>query len=663
MKKNQISKFIQRHPGFDNLTSTLKVLGRFLSYGLLIPLLISIQGCDEDDPVVPDKPTDQVKQQVGPAGGTLVLNGGVTVVIPPDAMASTKEITISKYKAEDYFDGDVSRYVVIGCAPEGETFSKPVEIYFTAPADLHTGDIGGVAGLIVPVFGAIEVYPTTGLTIDGKNTIRIETSHFSKYAGHFWESPPDEAETMEIPHYNQGDSPYCWAACMHMACEAVKHDEHYEMHDIIGYNAIRETGIFPDEFRYNSKIADYIKARTGINPDRMLWPKGSDAMFEYIKGRLALGFPVIFSSPTEEHAFMVVGYNGATFYLNDPGSIQYNGMLCYTARTKAEFKVNQLKEGEAFVTISIPKAIDCSYRLQTINLSDHGLSFVEPKPDPAQSPAYFYRYNYQNLYGYSFKDKNDMVFDIIPGNVKEMRFTGLQLCNASQTLSKMVKVWIYISGLNNLQIHETIEPENTITLAPNSYKTYDITIPIADFADGTPNPTDYKVEIVALEPNGAVLDETSFLFTMAPPPSAIQFSCDYQVEYADGDFGSTAIEGDIEGEPLELPGAWAGTVYKASDEATFEGIVFKRSIVVNCNANQSKVNSFELKYIIDDLEDVIIRGENIDLELKDNVYQFDLMGEDACTPLTELYFGDDIFGEIVDYFCDETSFLKMRIPR
>ena len=68
-------------------------------------------------------------------------------MIPPDAMSSTKEITISKYKAEDYFDGDVSRYVVIGCAPEGETFSKPVEIYFTAPADLHTGDIGGVAGL------------------------------------------------------------------------------------------------------------------------------------------------------------------------------------------------------------------------------------------------------------------------------------------------------------------------------------------------------------------------------------------------------------------------------------------------------------------------------------------------------------------------------------
>jgi len=31
--------------------------------------------------------------------------------------------------------------------------------------------------------------------------------------------------------------------------------------------------------------------------------------------------------------------------------------------------------------------------------------------------------------------------------------------------------------------------------------------------------------------------------------------------------------------------------------------------------------------------------------------------------LTEFYFGDDIFGEIVDYFCDETSFLRMRIPR
>ena len=663
MKKNQISKFILRHPGFDNWTSGVKVLGLFLLYGLLIPMFISTQGCDEDDPVVPDKPTEQVKQQVGPAGGTLVLNGGVTVVIPPDAMSSTKEITISKYKAEDYFDGDVSRYVVIGCAPEGETFSKPVEIYFTAPADLHTGDIGGVAGLIVPVFGAIEVYPTTGLTIDGKNTIRMETDHFSKYAGNFWELPPLEAETLEIPHYNQGDSPYCWAACMHMACEAVKHDPIFEMHDIIGYNTIRETGIFPEEFRYNSKIADYIKGRTGINPDRRIWPQGSGyTMFEYIKDRIALGFPVIISSPTQQHAFMVVGYKGATFYLNDPGSPDYDGNLCYNARTEAEFKVDELKVGEGFVTISIPTPIDCSYRLQTINLSDHGLAFVEPKPNPDQSRAYFYRYNYQNIFGYSFKDTSQ-VYDIIPGNVTEMRITDLQLSNSSRTETKLVNVWIYISGLNNLQIHKTIGPKETLTLLPNSFKQYNITIPVADFADGTPNPTDYKIDFVAMESNGTVLDDAFILFTLAPAPSVIQFSCDYQVEYADGDFGSTAIEGDIEGEPLQLPGAWAGTVYKASDEVTFEGIVFKRSIVVNCNANLSKVNSFELKYIIDDLEDVIIRGENIDLELKDNVYQFDLMGEEACTPLTELYFGDDIFGEIVDYFCDETSFLKMRIPR
>lgn len=654
-----------KHNGrFTRVFQFGRISGWLLWVGFAIAWLFPLQGCNEDDPVTPDQPTEQVKQNIGPAGGTLVLSGGVTVVIPPDAMASTKEIVISKYKPSDFFDGDVSHYIVIGCAPDGETFQKPVEIYFTAPEDLESGQIDGVVGLIDAESGAMEVYPTTGLTIEGKNTLKIETSHFSKYAGHFWEYPPYEAETLEIPHFNQGDSPYCWAAGLQMICEAVRHDPVNEIHDIIGYVGIDEAGANPYTFRFSSRIAGMVKSRTGSSPDRKIWPLGSAyAMDGYIKDRIALGFPVLVSSPTEEHAFVVVGYRGNTFYINDPASVEYNGFLSYTSKTKADFKIDEMGVWDRFVTISIPAEIPSSGRLQTVNISDHGITFIEPKPAPNASPAYFYRYNCHVPEGYTFNDENNLAYDVIPGNVKEFHFTGLQLSNTNRTQSSSIKVWIYITGLNNKKIFKSIPPTSTLTVPANSMITYPITIPISDFADDTPSPTDYKMQIVAMDAGGTVLDDAFVLFTLGPPPSWMEFTCYYQVEYADGDFGTVSIEGENEGEPLRLSGFWSGNIYKAQNEVTYEGLRFKQSMVVTCNSDRSQVDVLELRFTVDDVEDVLIRAENIDLELIDNLYQFDLEGEDACSPLTEIYFGDDIFGAIVDYFCDETSYLSLQIPK
>lgn len=647
-----------------NLIHWLSIRVWLLGCASMLSMMFILQGCDEDDPVVPDQITEQVKQEIGPAGGTLVLSGGITVVIPPDAMSSTKEIVISKYKPTDFFEGDASHFIVIGCAPDGETFSKPVEIYFTAPADLETGNVDGVAGLIDPESGAIEVYPSSGLTVEGKNTLRMETNHFCKYAGHFWEYPPYEAETLKIPHYNQGDSPYCWAACLQMVCEAVRHDPLLEIQDIIGFTGIDEGGAPPYTFRFSSAIAGLVQSRTGVTPDRKIWPIGSAyAMDGYIKDRIALGYPVVVSSPTEQHAFVVVGYQGNTFYINDPASVTYDGQLSYKAKTKAQFKIDEMKIGDKFVTLSIPAPIMTSSHLMSINLTDHGLSFVETKPYPEESPTYFFKYDCTTPKGYSYGDRFNITYDNIPGATKELRFTGLQVSNTQRTQSQTGGVWIYINGLNNKKIYKAFPPANSLNLAANSMINYPFTILTADFADDTPKPTDYTLEAVLMDASGNVLDDVTIKFTMDPAPSMIEFECSYQVQYEDGDFGSVGIDGGIDGEPLRLNGIWKDNIYEAKDEVNYEGIVVKRSLVVTCNENRSKVNALVLRYTLDGVENLSLRLEDIDLMYVDGVYTFDLHGEEACTPLTDAEFGDDLFGAITDYFCDETSFVTMQIHK
>src|SRR5690606_8584600 len=181
-------------------------------------------GCQDDDPIDPDpQPTETAKAVIGPDGGMLQLSNGVRVVIPAGALAQDREITIHNLRPEDYFDGPTDNSYVIECLPEGQSLAKPAELMFPVPEALAgRTDIDGLAGWIDPESDAVEVYPSTILSINDTAYLVMETIHFSKYTGKWYEYPPSSAPILEIPHYNQGNTPYCWAASLQMICEAVK---------------------------------------------------------------------------------------------------------------------------------------------------------------------------------------------------------------------------------------------------------------------------------------------------------------------------------------------------------------------------------------------------------------------------------------------------------
>ena len=662
---NHLNAGIRMQPArFNHLTyPQIALVSRLLPF-LLLLLIVIMPGCNKDDDQPPILPTDQVTATIGPAGATVVVNEQITVFVPENAMSQTKELTFSVYNPEAYFDWDVENHFVIGCEPDGEVFAKPVELFITAPTRFQTGDIGGLAGLIDPESGALEVYPTAGLTIEGKNTIKLETTHFSKYGGYFWEYPPYQASMLEIPHYNQGDSPYCWAVCMHMTCEAIQRDGLYEIHDIIGYNGISEAGIGQYQFRFSSKIASYYKGRTGVNPDRKIWPWGSAyAMDSYIKDRIALGYPVIVFSPVEEHAFVVVGYEGNTFYINNPASVDYDGQLIYTPKTWAEFQIGEMDFNAKFVTVSVPKPIHQSGKLQSINITDHALSFDEVKQGSTVTNSYQFRYDYQKAAGYSFKDKSGAVFDTIPGSVTNLNITEIQLANASRTESKQVNVWIEVYGQDNNKIHKSFVTQQPINLPPNSLKFFTKKIPIADFADPTPGVSYYKLQATAIDVSTGVLDQAFIYFYLASAPSTVEFGCNYQVEYDDGYFGSIAIEGEEEGSLITLQGNWIGDTYEASAKENWEGLLVHRKLKIACNAGKTKALTLTYQIDVDDIESLVLEAENINLALAGNSYVIDLTDLEACDPVTEFYSDDFLWGAIVDFFCDETSYLKVNIPK
>lgn len=449
-------------------------------FALLSMLLLCIFACTKDEIVGIDslKPTDKVTAKIGSEGGSVELKNGNKIVIPQGALSSTQDIIINQYNASEVFGGDVSDEVVLGFEPNGLTFTKPVEIVFAAPSTL-SGNIKGLGGYIDSKTGAVEVYASTVFTENGVTKLKISTNHFSKYEGRFWQTPPIDSPALEIPHYNQGESPYCWASGTQMLCEAVKHDESREICDIIGYTGIDESGIGQEELRWGSKVGEVIRSRTNINAERKIWPVGSASVMDnYLRDRLALGYPVMIHSPIEEHAFIVVGYSGSTFYLNNPASTNSNS-LCYQEKRWSDFRVNELLTNQKFVTVCIPEKLNTSRLLQTINIGPKQLFFRIPGTGD-ELTRINYTYDSKNSSGYSFRNYALQKVEVLPSNTKELILKSIELSNSSKTTSKNFTV--QTSVLNKTDNSKNYYSDRQIiTVKPNSMGRYSITIPVEKF--------------------------------------------------------------------------------------------------------------------------------------------------------------------------------------
>lgn len=89
---------------------------------------------------------------IGPNGGTLSLNGGPSVVIPPGAVAAPTMLTISAMTTSPP-SGALTRVFAFG--PDGLTFSVPITVTFSIPAQTIGATVYWTGAGDATTFGAL----------------------------------------------------------------------------------------------------------------------------------------------------------------------------------------------------------------------------------------------------------------------------------------------------------------------------------------------------------------------------------------------------------------------------------------------------------------------------------------------------------------------------
>lgn len=121
----------------------------------VLPLVLLLVACPDSAPTTPTGPTS-VTQPVGPEGGTILVRGA-TVTIPKDALAETKQITITETDEEPPA-GFTAVSKIFRCEPSGTDFAAdvtmrmpftddghPVKMFWSTGSDPTFKDIGGAS--------------------------------------------------------------------------------------------------------------------------------------------------------------------------------------------------------------------------------------------------------------------------------------------------------------------------------------------------------------------------------------------------------------------------------------------------------------------------------------------------------------------------------------
>jgi len=105
---------------------------------------------------------------VGPAGGTFDLGNGVTIVVPPGALAQETRITLTTATAPAAALSPMYQF-----RPEGLTFQKPITVTMPLPAAAPAG-----TSVLWTQYGDPAVWEYLGGTAAG-STIAVQVAHFS----------------------------------------------------------------------------------------------------------------------------------------------------------------------------------------------------------------------------------------------------------------------------------------------------------------------------------------------------------------------------------------------------------------------------------------------------------------------------------------------------
>jgi hypothetical protein len=503
------------------MSSSLKTHRR--NVAVLVAVLSFAHGCSKGADAPKVTVIESKSGTVGPAGGSVVLSDGSAVEFPAGALVASAEVTVKSVAPAAYFDGaDVSR-VVISVEGVSGSLSIPAELRVALPLGFTAANAASVfGGLLDENTGAVEAEPVSIQALEGRAYAVIAASHFSSRVIEwiFGQDPPPAYGPLEIPYYGQGSSNYCWATSLNMVTQAARYQEQREIYEIIGRVGVDEGGVTDWAFRFNGAIADVVQSRTGVKPTRYQWDYiNADQALNYIKKEIGLyQHPVAVYVGPWEHAVVVVGYDGSTVQIHNPNNTTLSP-IGYTSRPWTDFTAN-LGIRDKLVTVVVPKGLDASRPLTTVNLTNGVFEFTKPRSDPADpadmSKIYRFAWDYRALDGYAFRDTTaNVAADTLPGTVTTLKQGGdIEVVNASLTRAKTVSVWLDIFGKGPQTTHYSANKQ--VTLAPNtSGRVKFDDIAVDDFRDNDSKAAEYRLQAAVFEDN-AMVDSADITFTIDP---------------------------------------------------------------------------------------------------------------------------------------------------
>lgn len=468
--------------------------------------------------------TETVDQKIDPDGGTISLSNGSQIVFPPQAVHTTVNLTVSILAPESFFQPDsfIER-IVFRCTGTQGDFNVPVQIRVPLPNDFSENDTGLLFGGYLDETTGLRKMMGCNIEKRGDSVWGVmELNHFSNPFVE-WISkkvvkkrPPQSASPLMVPYYGQGESQYCWAASLQMVTQFAYYNMQRNIMDIIGETQVDEGGLTSLEFRSNSTIANIVKKRTGVIPDRCQYDfVNFELAREFIKREIGLrGIPVAFHFTPWSHAIVIIGYKGDTFIAHDPASTVTNS-IGYKEIPWTDIK-SKMGLGHNMTFLSIPGKQSAAPHI-TLNIMNNAFQFVKPvHPSDTLSRIYRFRWDSKSQEGYSFFDTREQErVANLPGTIKDIDPNGsIEVVNSSNIESHTISASMDLVCLAKKGYYHS--QYITQTLPPNSlHKLKFQSVLFDSIRYDAESPAEYAMTIRIYE-NSSLIDEQSVYFKVAP---------------------------------------------------------------------------------------------------------------------------------------------------
>lgn len=303
-------------------------------------------------PAAAPAPPLEVHAVLDPAGGAIALGAGLTLTVPPGAVATSTELTFRVLPEVPAGVGAPPGLAFEGRASQ-DRFDPPLELVVPLPADVsdaqaasaltgtvdrgalvieravRVADLGGQRVLVVPIAHfSVHVLVIVGGVLVIKGAFII----FDAVKGWIW-APPAASAPLAVPVYHQGNGPECLATAVTMLTRAIKpgSKEVWRVMEGAGLSTRGESAFW---LRWSGGVRQEVARITGVDPEVCLWQPvvGLDtspllgALKRYLRQQLAAGHPVLFSSTAMSmggasditHAVALVGYDDTGYFAANP---------------------------------------------------------------------------------------------------------------------------------------------------------------------------------------------------------------------------------------------------------------------------------------------------------------------------------------------------------